>query len=193
MNIAASWSAYCLNVVGSPGSAGAERAVFLHHHMIPRAIDLPTLLRVVKLERLAARRFQADVVVQAGFPGEQLEQGRHATDAIAIEVMHEVGVIVPHRRMRAVGEAVADEQNGLRRCRRRRTDNASGRRQAHQDEETAERTDLAGRRGRERNTHHGQACSLEAGGITRQHAMRGTPSPMGRFHIRRVGIRALRA
>ena len=68
------------------------------------------------VEALAAHRFQRDVVIEARFLGEFLEQGRHAADGAAqrirrIEVMHLVGLVMHGGGMRREGEAVADEQD----------------------------------------------------------------------------------
>src|SRR3546814_2365727 len=65
-------------------------------------------------ERLAGRRFQADAIVEPRLLGERLEQCGHAADPVAVQILDAVGAIADRRRIGAEGEAVADEQNGLR-------------------------------------------------------------------------------
>src|SRR3546814_13035261 len=65
--------------------------------------------------RLAALRREADAIVEPRLLGEQLEQRGHVAIARLVEIGDRSRAPVARRRMRALREAVADEENGFRR------------------------------------------------------------------------------
>jgi hypothetical protein len=70
----------------------------------------------MEAQRLAALRFQTDGIVQSGLTGERLGQRRHAAIAGGVKIGDGCSPIALDRRMRALGETVADKQD--RACRR---------------------------------------------------------------------------
>ncbi len=100
---------------GIAGPFTVERAIFLQHDDVPRAVETLAPLVIMKAQRLAALRFQADAIVEPRLLGEQLEQRGHAAVTRIVEVGDRPRAPVARRRMRALGEAVADEKDRFRR------------------------------------------------------------------------------
>src|SRR3546814_19224531 len=99
---------------GIAGLRAVERAEFLKHDDVPRPVEQRAPLVIVKAERLAALRLEADAIVESRLLGEQLEQRRHSAIARLVEVGDRTRAPVARRRMRALREGVADEGVRLR-------------------------------------------------------------------------------
>ena len=97
-----------------------QGAVAVHHHRVPGPLaDRVELVLEMPIDAHAPVGLQVHVIVQPGLHGEGLEQRRHATDALTVEVRHGVGAVVAHGGTRSIRKAVANEENaaGLGRCR----------------------------------------------------------------------------
>src|SRR3546814_2258993 len=70
---------------------------------------------VCSSDLLAALRLEADAIIESRLLGEQLEQRGHAAVTRPIEVGDRARAPIARRRMRALREAVADEEDGFRR------------------------------------------------------------------------------
>ncbi len=96
--------------------------------MVPGPVDHRRLMVDMELQILARRGFQADHVVQPRLAGEGLEQGRHAADALCVQIRDGLAVVMPDRRIGGEGEAVADEEDGVGACARTNHDKAGNQR-----------------------------------------------------------------
>src|SRR6185503_7507289 len=93
------------------GIVEIERALAMHNHFVPASVAEDTEFVIeVELEPAAGLRLEVDVVVQSGLDGEGLEQSRHTTDALIIQIGHSVRTIKANSRAGAESKAVADEQ-----------------------------------------------------------------------------------
>src|SRR3546814_5766886 len=81
------------------GFLAAERAEFLEHDDIPRPVEERAPLVIMKAERLAALRLEADAIVEPRLLGEQLEQRGHAAIARLVEIGDRSRAPVARRRI----------------------------------------------------------------------------------------------
>src|SRR3546814_10930306 len=96
------------------GLCAVERAQFLEHDDIPRPVEQRAPLVIVKAERLAALRLEADAIIESRLLGEQLEQRGHAAVTRPIEVGDRPRAPLASRPMRPLPDAVAADKAGFR-------------------------------------------------------------------------------